>query len=444
MLDLRWWNATDADGNRYRAMPYISTTGIIGIALLVVFALAILVALTTLKNNKTAKVALSAVSILGILTGIILTFYTLIAFDRTTGEYSNLNFSILVTISTFLVIALVGGYILWQIISKKDKSISALVIQGSIATLFLASLSIMLFYALGHTIVPFPSDRTALYDWEIAALNEPRTILAGFLFVPALVMLTITFISVSKALKLQPLVYTTKDITFAGVLLALAIVLSYIGVRMPAGGRITLASSVAIMLYAYFFGFRKGSIMVFAFLAFQFIQGAWIIHPWQMFLDYIIPYSALILFAIFSKNFNDKIFKNKMPVMFFVAALGYILIRYFSHVWSGVMFFYDPAGRPQEFRDMTVVGWAFLYNTFFLIDAAIALVVGVILLLNKPFMIAMTRAVAAGGNQLVLANAHDNNTDGLDMQAPPSEAFDTFVASKTDTLQDTDTREENN
>ena len=109
-------------------------------------------------------------------------------------------------------------------------------------------------------------------------------------------------------------IFSSRDISLAGVLLGLAIALSYVGVRMPLGGRITFASSLPIMLFCYYFGFRKGVVMVVAFLAFQFIQGPWIIHPVQAVMDYVVAYLALIAFAALNKNINDKYFKT--PVLF--------------------------------------------------------------------------------------------------------------------------------
>jgi|GEM_PF-723242 len=465
------WNLDDG---------YSSVIGIVGVVLLVVFAVSLLIAFTALKDNRKAKIILGSISALGIIAGVALAFYSVLTFNRRTGEYDRLQFGIIVTIATFITLAIIAGYLLHKLNSKKTLSNTAFTIQSLISVFFVLTFSLVLFSALGNTLTtrpitplapPYPPPTTPVapttpirgrdmpfyyyydlryyyetvlrpqydllrsqynsameaiarynaYPGQLQAFLSSRTIFIGYLLIPILLFISLATVAISRQLKLKPLTYTTKDITIAGALLSLAVVLSFMRIfRMYHGGSVTLASTAAIMLYAYFFGFRKGSIMVAAFLAFQFINTPWIFHPWQAVFDYVIPYAALLFFAALSKGLNDKIFKSKKPILFFVAAAGYVIVRYFSQVLSGVLFFYMNAAPGQ-----TALAYSLIYNTVFLIDAAIALAVTVVLLLNKPFMKYMERAVA---NSIIMNDEKD------EQEYLASKTFDTSMASDTDTL----------
>lgn len=181
--------------------------------------------------------------------------------------------------------------------------------------------------------------------------------------------------------------FTTRDITFGAICLAISFALGFIGIKLPQGGTITPASSLAIMIYCYFFGFRKGSVVCFAYMLLQFLQSPYIVHPMSAVLDYVIPYLALIFFGVFSaRRFktaasteNTNPIKNN--VNFLIGAFAYIIIRYFSHVISGVIFYAEWA-----WEGWGVVAYSFAYNSFFLIDAFIAVSAGIAIFSSRAFM----------------------------------------------------------
>jgi len=311
----------------------------------------------------------------------------------------------LIIVAAFVVIVILGGAAIFYLAtSKKKKKPLSLALRAIPMVLFLAALAVVIYalldlQTLGATIV----DSGGLEFYT----GGNDIILLGLLFVPAFVVLITAFILLSY--KFPSFSFTTKDIAFAGVLLGLAAALSFIRIfRMPQAGSVTLASTLAIMIFCYYFGFRKGAVVVMAFLGFRFARGdMFILHAWSLLLDYIIPFSTLIFFGVFSYRRNNTIvraprgFALKPHINFFVGFALYVIVRYFSKVLSGILFFgeWAPIGH-------TVVGWAFLYNTFFLVDAAIALVGGVVLLSSKQF----NRFMASSSNTLQNANsAHENN-----------------------------------
>ena len=67
-------------------------------------------------------------------------------------------------------------------------------------------------------------------------------------------------------------------------------------------------------------------------------------------------------------------------VFFGLGSVFAVTVRYLSHVVSGIFAFSMYAGEGYS-----AVSWRFLYNTFALVDMAIALTVGIIILCNGAF-----------------------------------------------------------
>ncbi len=167
----------------------------------------------------------------------------------------------------------------------------------------------------------------------------------------------------------------TKNIAYAGVCLALSYALSYIKFfSIKGGGSVTFASMLPLMLYAYIFGARKGLLAGVIYGVLQFIQNPSVYEPMQVLLDYPIAFSALGLAGI-AKNF--KFLKGNMLAEFIVGMSIACLFRYFAHVISGYFVFYVYA------EGMNPIAYSFLANTYVLIDLAIDITAGVLLLSSK-------------------------------------------------------------
>ena len=170
----------------------------------------------------------------------------------------------------------------------------------------------------------------------------------------------------------------TRSVTYGAICLALSFGLSFIRLfKLPQGGSITLVSLLPIMLYSQMFGVRKGVFVGFIYGILQAIQDPWIIHPAQFLLDYPIAFACIGLSAIFTRGgLRDA----KGVARFATGSVFAVILRYFSHVISGIFAFSMYAGEGYG-----AVAWGFLYNTFALADMAIALAVGVIMLGNSAF-----------------------------------------------------------
>lgn len=137
-----------------------------------------------------------------------------------------------------------------------------------------------------------------------------------------------------------------KALVFAGLMISIAFVLSYVRFyRWPQGGSITLASMLPIFAYAYIFGPRAGIAAGGAYGLLQLIQDPFILHPVQVLLDYIIAFAALGLAGFVQKNFGLAVL---------VGGFG----RFFASFLSGVIFFasYAPEGMNPIIYSLAVNG----------------------------------------------------------------------------------------
>ncbi len=130
---------------------------------------------------------------------------------------------------------------------------------------------------------------------------------------------------------------TTRMMVEAGIMIAIAQILSYIKVyEAPFGGSVTAGSMVPIMLYAIRWGIGPGLLAGTVYGILQFILGPkYSFHILSIFLDYIAAF-GLLGFA--------GIFKRSLAGMFSGVSIA-IFARFMCHLLSGVIIFasYAPA-----------------------------------------------------------------------------------------------------
>ena len=130
----------------------------------------------------------------------------------------------------------------------------------------------------------------------------------------------------------------TKLLAYSAICVTLALVLSQIRLfSMPQGGSVSAFSMLFIVLVGYWFGPKAG---IPAGLAYGFLRiflGAFIIHPAQFALDYLVPSAALGAFGFFS---------DKKWGLYFAYIVG-VTVAFFSYFASGIIFFshFAPEGQ---------------------------------------------------------------------------------------------------
>ncbi len=177
--------------------------------------------------------------------------------------------------------------------------------------------------------------------------------------------------------------FDSKSVAYAAICIAMSFALSYLTLfEMPQGGSVTIASLLPLMIYSYMFGVKKGVFAGFIYGILQAVQNPWIIHPAQFLLDYPIAFAFIGAAGLFA---NVKKLEKLPQVQFALGAVVASVLRFASHVLSGVFAFseyaYTPAGEP-----MNVWLYSLGYNAFVFVDIAIVIAVGVIVFSSKAFV----------------------------------------------------------
>ena len=217
----------------------------------------------------------------------------------------------------FLLIAIVGGI---AALIKKQHAKRAMLITGIAEAVVLVA-ALITFAVRGTSSAVFAdiSLGTGLYT--------------------AMVIILLAFMAVVMVISGRKKPWTPRDIAFAAMCVAMSFILSCIKLfTMPQGGTITPASLLPMMVYTAAFGPARGLVVGCAYGLLQLFQGAYVIHPMQMLVDYPMAFGALALGGF--ANYIKMPERLKLPA---AVVLGYIG-RYIMAVLSGVIFFAEYAG----------------------------------------------------------------------------------------------------
>ena len=209
-------------------------------------------------------------------------------------------------------------------------------------------------------------------------------------------------------------VNNTRALVYGAVAVALSFALSYARLfKLPQGGSVTFASLLPLMIYCMMFGTRRGLLVCLVYGTLQALQDPYIIHPMQFLLDYPLAFGLIGVSGIFVEK---NLFKNKI-VGFVLGAVLAVGLRYACHVCSGVFAFADYFYWDSELMSKydSAAIYSLAYNSFALVDMAIAIVAGSLMLLSKSFVNQMTLA----SQPAVVEESDDEET--YDSQEEPAE-----------------------
>lgn len=212
--------------------------------------------------------------------------------------------------------------------------------------------------------------------------------------VVAAALLAISYVSKRKGIAFER---STRDLTYGAICLAASYALSFIPIySLPNGGTVTPASALPLLIYCYYFGFRKSLVVSTAYALLQLIQKPYIVSPYSALLDYIVPFMAFSLAGVFpfKPSVYAKTVAAKRPLLaaharFLIGVGLYFVVRYCSHVLAGVLFWsngIDFLGWSGDLGGAVAWGYSLTYNLLFLLpDTALAAAVGGVLLSSKTF-----------------------------------------------------------
>ena len=180
------------------------------------------------------------------------------------------------------------------------------------------------------------------------------------------VLALIGFMRSKKSTEKSSSKFSVTTITFAGVSIALAYVLSYVKIyQMPWGGSITLLSMFFVTFVGYLFGPGVGFSAGFIFSILEFLQdgGSYMLSPFQVCCDYFLAFTALGLSGLFKGK------KNGLVVGYVVA----VLARGIFHTIGGYIYWMDY--MPDNFPVSLKVVYPICYNFAYLIPEAVLTVI---------------------------------------------------------------------
>lgn len=174
--------------------------------------------------------------------------------------------------------------------------------------------------------------------------------------------------------------FSTRMVAEAGVMIALAKILSFIKLfEMPMGGSVTLASMAPVLFFAIRWGWQKGLLVGLVYGLVDYLLGGYTVHPLQVLLDYPLAYMMLGFAGLQRASDGDGFFSH-LPSLILA-----VVLRLAMHVLSGCIFYstidFTKAGASLgEAFTLSNMGAGFMYslqyNAAFLgVDFLICLVI---------------------------------------------------------------------
>ena len=271
-----------------------------------------------------------------------------------------------------LVCIAIGGGCLMGIASFFNKfavKVSAAVTGLGILGAFIALMVELTRHFESLMAINDPNDET----YQVVMLIEQNPLIISFV---AMMLAVIVIYLLGKKREVNE----TKAIVYGAIAIAMSFALSYAKfLSLPQGGSVTFASLLPLMIYCAMFGTRRGVLVCLIYGFLQALQDTFIIHPLQFMLDYPLAFGMIAASGIFFERTPLK--KNKLAA-FIVGATLAVVLRYVCHVCSGVFAF---AAWAQIDTYGSVVAYSFAYNSFTLVDLAIDLAAGILLMLSPSF-----------------------------------------------------------
>lgn len=132
--------------------------------------------------------------------------------------------------------------------------------------------------------------------------------------------------------------FTTKKIVVIGIFSGISFILSMIEfIKFPQGGGIALFSMMPVMVVSLLFGKAEGLTSGLLYGLLKLLNGAYVVHPVQFLLDYVLANMVLGFAGSFGNNKKIKVI---------LGCLMASMISVLCSVLSGVVFFgqYTPEG----------------------------------------------------------------------------------------------------
>ncbi len=186
---------------------------------------------------------------------------------------------------------------------------------------------------------------------------------AGIITVVVLIIALIALALILQPKEVKSRKFTTKQLVFSAVAMALATVTSMLKVfELPMGGSVTLFSMLFIVLIGYWYGPKAGLMTGFAYGLLQFVLEPVFYSIPQLIVDYPLAFGALGLSGFFSNK------KYGLQIGYVAGILG----RFVFAFLSGLLFFASYA----EGTGMSAPVYSLAYNGSYIgLEGVITLII---------------------------------------------------------------------
>ena len=133
----------------------------------------------------------------------------------------------------------------------------------------------------------------------------------------------------------------------------------------PNGGSIGFAM-IAVLIIAYRRGLIPALLTGLIMGLFDIATSAYIIHPVQLFLDYILPYAFVGLIGLLKPLFDKNPDKKSQILWLIAGAVIGGLLKFICHYTAGVFFWAHPDEFAWGLETMNVYLYCFVYNIAFI------------------------------------------------------------------------------
>ncbi|AKG04737.1 energy-coupled thiamine transporter ThiT [Salimicrobium jeotgali] len=177
----------------------------------------------------------------------------------------------------------------------------------------------------------------------------------------------------------QRVLFLVEGAIFAAIALLLD-VLPFLSIKLWfQGGSISFAM-IPVILMAFRWGVSGGMITGLLFGFFQFFTGAFIVHPVQAFLDYVVAFAIIGVAGVVSSQLKASAKNNNVKFVLVYVIVGTFIgsaLRFLTHFAAGMIFFgYLAEGQP-------VWIYSLLYNGGYMLPSFIASAVVISLLMSR-------------------------------------------------------------
>ncbi|MCL2176746.1 MAG: energy-coupled thiamine transporter ThiT [Firmicutes bacterium] len=180
----------------------------------------------------------------------------------------------------------------------------------------------------------------------------------------------------------------TEATVMGGLMVSLAIILDFYKLaQLPQGGSITIVSFLPLCLYAFVYGWRRGLVagLAYGLLDLLTTNPAWLLHPIQIALDYIVPSMTIALCGVLTALRQRGILSKDNILRRLDLYIGIIVVslfRFFSHFLAGIIFWIE--FTPAEF--WSAVWLSASVNSIILIDMSVVFFVAILITASPVLM----------------------------------------------------------